>query len=89
MTTDNMKVRCIRSLDEAASELEREFNVRSRCFPRWIEDGRVNRIDAQDRLDRLATALRALEAILQDPVLSETVTELMALPLKSALDNGS
>lgn len=41
--------------------MEREINIRSRCFPMWIEQGKVNRIDAQDRLDRLATALLVLE----------------------------
>lgn len=46
-----------RSRDEAYSELEREWNLRSRCFPAWVKDGRLNRIDAADRRERLAAAL--------------------------------
>lgn len=59
----SMTVARYRDKEEACSELERELNVRARCFPRWIKEGRVNRIDAQDRLDRLATALQLLEGI--------------------------
>ena len=44
-------------------EVERELNVRARCFPRWIDDGRVSKTDARDRLDRLATALTILETL--------------------------
>lgn len=61
----NLRVQQYRSLEEAQSEVERELNIRSRCFPRWIEDGRMNRIDAQDRLDRLATAQRVLKWLLE------------------------
>lgn len=63
---NNMRVKCYRTLEEGLSEVERELNVRSRCFPRWIADGRVNRIDAQDRLDRLATAHLILSKLSQD-----------------------
>jgi len=61
MNEEYMKVKKLRDLDEACSELERELNVRARCFPRWIAEGKVNRIDGQDRLDRLASALAFLE----------------------------
>lgn len=60
-----MRVKSYRTVDEALSEVERELNVRSRCFPGWIKDGRVNRIDAQDRLDRLASAFVVLSAVLE------------------------
>lgn len=62
-TNGHMTVKNYRSVQEALDELERELNVRSRCFPRWIEDGRVSRTDAQDRLDRLATAFKLLEQL--------------------------
>lgn len=55
-----MQVQRERSFEEALDELQREFNVRQRCFPRWITEGRVSRTDAQDRLDRLATAIEEL-----------------------------
>lgn len=50
-----------RSLEEAASEVERELQVRTRCYDRWIQDGKMTRIDAQDRYDRLATAFEYLQ----------------------------
>jgi hypothetical protein len=64
--SNNLTVKQYRSLEEAHSEVERELNVRSRCFPQWIADGRVNRIDAQDRLDRLATAFQLLRWLIED-----------------------
>lgn len=61
--TTNMKMHHARPLIEAKDEIERELNVRARCFPRWVEDGRVSHTDATDRLDRLASALYYLEAL--------------------------
>jgi hypothetical protein len=52
-----------RSLVEAADELQREYNVRSRCFPRWVKEGRVSATDAQDRLDRIASAIEFLRLV--------------------------
>lgn len=63
MSDEHMTVRCYRSHQEAIDEVQRELNVRSRCFPRWIAEGRVSRTDAQDRLDRLASALVIIEAL--------------------------
>jgi hypothetical protein len=45
-----------RAPQEAIDELHRELTVRQRCFPRWVKEGRVSATDAQDRIDRLATA---------------------------------
>jgi hypothetical protein len=56
-----------RSIQEARDEVERELNVRSRCFPRWIADGKVSHTDAQDRLDRMATALDIIEEMIAAP----------------------
>lgn len=67
MNEANMTVSEYRPLTEALDEVERELNVRSRCFPRWVQDGRVSRTDAKDRLDRLATALRSLELLRDAP----------------------
>lgn len=63
MSEEPMKVRALRNQQEAVDEVNRELNVRCRCFPRWITEGRVSRTDAQDRLDRLASALVILEAL--------------------------
>lgn len=49
-----------RTNEEALSELEREAHVRIRCYDRWIQEGRVSRVDAWDRLERLLTAIRIL-----------------------------
>jgi hypothetical protein len=65
-----MEAKTIRSKQEALDELNREFNVRRRCFARWIENGRLSATDAQDRLDRLASAIDMLEsgAVIAVPV---------------------
>ena len=60
--TEPMKVKTERSLQEARDELAREYAVRARCFPRWITEGRVSATDAQDRLDRLASAMEFLNS---------------------------
>lgn len=52
-----------RSIEEALSELEREKQVRMRCYDRWVEDGKLTSVDAVDRLDRLETAIHALETV--------------------------
>lgn len=52
-----------RSLTEAIDEVFRELQVRKRCFPRWIEDGRISRTDAQDRIARQESALAYLESL--------------------------
>lgn len=51
-----------RDVTEAVDELERELNVRARCFPRWVADGRMSSTDAKDRYDRLWSALLLLKA---------------------------
>lgn len=47
---------CNRTLEEAQSEVERECEVRKRCFDRWVAEGRLSRIDANDRLERMISA---------------------------------
>jgi hypothetical protein len=49
-----------RSIAEAIAELEREAHVRLRCFDRWIQDGKVSRVDAWDRMERILTAINLL-----------------------------
>jgi hypothetical protein len=50
-----------RTPKEACDELERELNVRVRCFPKWIDDGRLSESDARDRLQRIWKALDLLK----------------------------
>ena len=63
MNEGTMEPRTERTKQEALDELQRELNVRKRCFPRWIGDGRLSATDAQDRLDRLATAVTLLQGV--------------------------
>ena len=51
----------MRSLEEAISEVLREIQIRQRCYPRWVNEGKLTRIDAADRLERLAAAADYLE----------------------------
>ena len=51
------------TLQAAVDEVSRELNVRRRCFPRWVQDGRVSKTDAQDRINRLASALGFLQHV--------------------------
>lgn len=60
MNEEKMECKTKRPAQEALDELQREFNVRARCFNNWIKDGRVSRTDAQDRLDRLGSAIELL-----------------------------
>ena len=62
--TEHDGVRKYRDTQEALDECRREFNVRARCFARWVAEGRVAKTDAQDRLDRLGTACKLLEQLL-------------------------
>lgn len=63
MSEEYMTVNRYRGPSEALDELEREANVRSRCFPRWIKEGKVSMTDARDRLDRLGSAIKLLDAL--------------------------
>jgi len=47
--------------EEALSELEREKNVRMRCYERWVQEGRLTAVDARDRLDRIIAAIHFLK----------------------------
>lgn len=47
---------CYRSHAEALQEVERECNVRFRCFDKWVTDGRLGEVEARDRLERLISA---------------------------------
>lgn len=51
----------MRDLPEAHAELQRELQVRKRCYGRWISDGRMSRVDAVDRYARLQSALVYIE----------------------------
>ena len=58
-----MEPKSKRTIQEALDEVYRELMVRKRCFPRWVSDGRVSATDAQDRIDRLASAMEYLHLV--------------------------
>lgn len=45
---------------ECVAELEREANIRIRCYDKWVAEGRVTKDDAVNRLERLLTSIRLL-----------------------------
>jgi len=67
----------VRTEKEAVSELNRELQVRRRCYDRWIADGKLDSIDATDRMERLEAAL----AICQRAADMTEVQESMAVRL--------
>lgn len=83
MSTENgtMEPKRERDLVEAIDECQRELNVRRRCFPRWVQDGRVSATDAQDRVDRLATAIEHLQKLVLKPLADEV--ERLTVPMHS------
>ena len=80
-----------RSLEEAHSEVERELQVRNRCYDRWVSDGKMSKIDAKDRKERLETALAFLEDLLGEASKVADLTDVareMADSMKSAKQKG-
>jgi hypothetical protein len=61
---ETLQVVHYRDVQQALDECQRELNVRSRCFLRWVSDGRLALTDAHDRYDRLATAVKLLTQLL-------------------------
>jgi hypothetical protein len=54
------------SKEEAWSEVEREIQVRVRCYDKWISEGKISWAEARDRLARLGKASQMLKALLED-----------------------
>lgn len=46
---------------EAATELKRELHQRSRVYPRWVADGRLDQVEADRRNARMQKALEIVE----------------------------
>lgn len=49
-----------RTLDEAMDEVRREVEVRRRIYDRWINEGKLSRTEATDRMCRMLSALKML-----------------------------
>jgi hypothetical protein len=46
-----------RKFNEALDELQRELQVRERCFHRWVAEKKLSATDARDRYERLESAI--------------------------------
>ena len=51
-------------IEGALGEVQRERQVRERCYPRWVEEGKMSRIDAKDRMARQIIAEELLTLLL-------------------------
>lgn len=58
----------IRTAQEALDEVAREIQVRERCFPNWVEQGKVSNSDAKDRLSRLIKAAQIIQSAIDNQV---------------------
>lgn len=53
--------KCTHDIDSAIAELEREANVRMKCYDRWVADGKMTREDATKRMGSLVSAWHFLQ----------------------------
>ena len=51
-------------IEGALGEVQRELQVRERCYPRWVEEGKMSRIYAKDRMERQIIAEKLLTLLL-------------------------
>ena len=51
-------------VEGALGEVQRELQVRERCYPRWTAEGKMSRIDAKDRMERQIQAEKILGMVL-------------------------
>lgn len=72
MNTYNAASNGTRTLEEAVSEVQREIEVRRRLYDTWVSNGKLSRVDAHDRLERLLSALRYLLSCSENTVPAET-----------------
>lgn len=47
---------CTHTLDDAVDEIERESNVRMKCFDRWVAEGKMTETEATIRMGSLVSA---------------------------------
>jgi hypothetical protein len=64
-----------RDAEQAVTEIERELQVRQRCYDRWIAEGKLTHVDATDRQERLLAARKFIIAAMeQEQETTEPVT---------------
>jgi hypothetical protein len=52
------------TLEAAIGEVNRERQVRERCYPRWVAEGKLSKIDAKDRLARIINAEEIMQLVI-------------------------
>lgn len=60
----DVKDEALLPLPEALHECERELQVRQRCYPRWVKEGKLTQFEATERGNRLAAAIQWLQKML-------------------------
>jgi hypothetical protein len=51
-------------LERACDEVKREVSVRERCYGRWVEEGRMSKTEAKERMFGMKHALECLQNLL-------------------------
>lgn len=59
-----MKEKSPRSPNEALDEVTRELNVRTKCYDRWVSEGKMTQTEAQNRFDGMVTAAVILKTMI-------------------------
>ena len=54
----------VSQIEEALGEISRERELRERCYPRWVSEQKLSKIDAKDRLRRIIYAEELLVLVL-------------------------
>ncbi len=63
-----------RNDEEALCELVRELDVRRRLYDRWVVEGRLSWVDADDRLRRHLSAVKLLAGVAGQDLVDKTVS---------------
>lgn len=48
-------------IDQQIQCVAREINMRERCYPRWVQQGRIKEAEAQRELERMRAVLHTLQ----------------------------
>lgn len=51
-------------LERAVDEVKREISVRQRCYTRWVDEGRMSRTEAKERMFGMTKAQEYLQNLL-------------------------
>lgn len=62
--SDDEVQRPLSELERAVDEVKREVSVRERCYQRWVDEGRMSRTEAKERMFGMKKALEMLQNLL-------------------------